>query len=364
LPLRVVLTHVYAWPEVRRGGERYLHGLAGALSRAGHDVSILSTAPQPGRSTIDGVDVRYLRRRHLARRKFGPLADEAAFGAEALLRLAGARVDVWHAMGTADAAAATAVARVRPGVRSVYTDHGFPNPTSRQRRGDRRLHRFVVDHVDAYVCVSEAAGGFLREGYGRDPVVLSGGVDLAGFVPAPQREAVPVLLFAGDAAEDRKNLPLLVDAYVVLRRTRPDLRLWVVGPGDQAAAVAHVPDAARAGIDLLGSLDPSAMAARYARAWVTVLPAFAEAFGLVLVESLACGTPVVALAAGGGPADIVTPGTGVLAEATAEGLASACGEALDLAADRDTVERCREASRSWDWDTAIVPRLEEVYAGG
>jgi hypothetical protein len=45
MSLRVVLTHVYAWPEVRRGGERYLHGLASALAWAGHAVDIVSTAP-------------------------------------------------------------------------------------------------------------------------------------------------------------------------------------------------------------------------------------------------------------------------------------------------------------------------------
>ena len=87
-------------------------------------------------------------------------------------------------MGTADGAAAATAAMVRPGLRSVYTDHGFPNPASRRRRPDARIHQHVVDHVDAYVCVSEAAGGFLREGYGREPVVLSGGVDLEAVAEA------------------------------------------------------------------------------------------------------------------------------------------------------------------------------------
>ena len=57
---------------------------------------------------------------------------------------------------------------------------------------------------------------------------------------------------------------------------------------------------------------------------------------MVLTESLAAGTPVVALAEGGGPAEIITPEVGRLANATADSLADACCEALMLATMRMT----------------------------
>jgi len=82
----------------------------------------------------------------------------------------------------------------------------------------------------------------------------------------------------------------------------------------------------------------------------------------VLVESLACGTPVVALDQGG-PLDIVRPGIGVLAAEDAEALADACAEVVALAAEAGTVERCRDAGMAWDWQTAIVPRMEAIYRG-
>jgi phosphatidylinositol alpha-mannosyltransferase len=352
---------VYAWPEVRRGGERYLHELAGALALAGHDVRILTTAPSNGGGEIRGVPVRRLRRRWVLRRRFGAHADEVAFGAQALASLATARIDVWHAMGTADGLAAAELGRVR-GIRSVFTDHGFPKRTSRERRPDHALFERLVSHVDRYVCVSEAAGSFLRDDYGRTPAVLSGGVDVARFAPADTREARPTLLFASDASESRKNLPLLLDAVAVLRRRGVDLALWVAGPGDQAAAVAGAPPEARAATTLLGSVDPDELIGRYGRAWATVLPAHAEAFGLVLVESLACGTPVVALDEGG-PTEIVRPGIGALATATATDLARACEEAVDLAANPSTAASCRDASMAWDWRTSIVPRMEQIYGG-
>ena len=340
-----------------------MHELASALTRAGHSVHILTTSPTPTRSVIGGVPVRYLRRREIRPATFGPLADEVAFGAQAFGHLGLGLYDVWHAMGTADAAAAATVGLGRRRVRTVYTDHGFPNVASRSRRPDRRLHQHVVRHINRYVCVSNAAGNFLRDGFGREPVVLSGGVDLASFAPAAQRSRGPVMLFAGDASEERKNLPLLFDALAVLRHTEPAVELWVAGAGDQEAALASAPRGIGDAVRLLGPVAPGAMADLYGRAWVTVLPAAAEAFGLVLVESLACGTPIVSLDQGG-PTEIVQPAVGRTASPDATDLARACGEALDLARTAGIAETCRDAARPWDWATAIVPRMEQVYGDG
>jgi glycosyltransferase involved in cell wall biosynthesis len=361
MSLRIALTHVFAWPEVQRGTERYLHELGAALAAAGHDVSILTTTDGPARrDEVRGVPVRYLHRRHVLRRRFGALSSEVAFGAQAMGALAPRHLDVWHAMGTADAAAASLVGRVRS-LRSVYTDHGFPYRPSRQRRPDRRLHDVVVKHVDAYVCVSAAAAETLVDGYQRTPKVLSGGVDGQRFTPGGARHDRPVVLFAGDAGEERKNLPLLAQAVAALRARNEDVELWVAGPGDQSAALTGTELPADR-VRLLGSVAPDDLASLYRAAWVTALPARAEAFGLVLVESLACGTPVVALDQGG-PLDIVRPGIGVLAAEDAEALADACAEVVGLAAEAGTVERCRDAGMAWDWRTAIVPRMEAIYRG-
>src|SRR4051794_19357928 len=296
--LRIVLTDVYSWPEVARGGERYLHELAGALRAAGHDARILSTALEPRRATVRGVPVQHLRRRHVWKSRFGTHSDEIAFGAQTLAHLLPSGIDVWHAMGTPDAAAAAVAGRVR-GVHTAYTDLGFPNRASRDRRPDRALHETVVRHIDHYICFSAAAGAYLAEGYGRRADVVPGGVDLERFTPGPSRSDTPALLFPADASEPRKNLALLLDAFALLRSTRPDVELWVAGRGDQAAIARAAPHAAQEGVVLLGDVAPDEMVDLYRRAWVTTLPSEAEAFGFVYIESLACGTPVVALDRGG-----------------------------------------------------------------
>jgi glycosyltransferase involved in cell wall biosynthesis len=360
MSLRIALTHVYSWPEVARGGERYLHELAAALAGAGHRVRVLSTAPRPGRDQVLGVDVRWLRRRRLAPARFGAHADEVAFGAQALAALAPRRLDVWHALGTADAAAASLLAAVRPGVGSVYSDLGIPAGPSRQRRPDRRLHRVVVDRVGAYVCQSAFAAGYLERDHGRVAVRIPGGVDVDRFRPGPRR-TVPTLLFSGAALERRKNVPLLLEAVARLRRRRPDVELWLAGPGDPAPLLAAAPAAAREATTWLGVVPGDDLVGRYAAAWATVLPSEAELFGLAVVESLACGTPVVTLD-GSGPAEIVRPGVGFTSAPDVERLADACAAALDLAAGSATADACRQAALPYDWRRSIVPRFEDVYA--
>ena len=363
MSLRIALTHVYSWPEVRRGGERYLHELASALADSGHRVTILSTAREVGRGRVLGVDVRYLRRRErLLARRFGDLAGEVSFGMQAFARLLSKGLDVWHAFGTADAAAAAIAGRI-VGLRSVYTDLGISERSWREARPDRRLYRIAVRHVDRYLALSRAAAAHIPKDYGRTPIILGGGVDLRSFHPAPRRNPVPALLFPASAADPRKNLPLLLQAVALLRRRHPTLELWLAGPGDPTPALSDAPAEARAAAVPLGVTGLEDLVSLYGRAWVTVLPSWGEAFGLVVLESLACGTPAVTLA-DGGPAELVGPEVGATSRPTPESLAEACERALELATRAGVVDVCRAAAEPQDWRSGIVPRIESVYRDG
>ena len=244
----------------------------------------------------------------------------------------------------------------------MFTDHGFPASASRSRRPDARLHRYVVDHVGAYVCVSQAAGGYLRRDFGRDPVVVPPGVRLGDYAPASARTSAPAILYAGSLEVARKNLGLLLDATARVRRRHSSAELWLLGPGDPSAALAAAPAAARDAVTVCRLARDGELTDRYARAWATVLPAHAELFGMVVIESLASGTPAVVLADGGGPAEIVRDGVGVATSDDAEALAAGIEKAFDLAASPATAAACRDVAAGYDWDTAVVPRLEQVYA--
>ena len=93
---------------------------------------------------------------------------------------------------------------------------------------------------------------------------------------------------------------------------------------------------------------------------VVVLPSRAESFGAVLVEALACGTPVVATRCGG-PEDIVTPEVGELVPVgDPDALATALGDALRESGRRDPARLRAYALEHFGWDS-IVDRIHEIY---
>ncbi len=206
------------------------------------------------------------------------------------------------------------------------------------------------------------------------------GIDVDRFRPTPSTLRAdwrsgdgPVLLYAG-RLERRKGIDTLVEAFARLTRDMPDATLVVAG-GDtftsadgtgaahwmqQTLAAAGVPaDRVR----MLGPVAPNDMPALYSAADVMVAPSPFEAFGLVYLEAMACGTAVIGCAAGGVP-EIVTDGvTGSLVRPSD---ASALSAAMaGLLGDTDRRRRMAAAARQvvqHDYSLeAVVRRTEAFY---
>ncbi|MCR5871406.1 MULTISPECIES: glycosyltransferase family 4 protein [unclassified Sphingomonas] len=179
------------------------------------------------------------------------------------------------------------------------------------------------------------------------------GVDLANFHPGVTKHPAmadlpgPVQLYVGRVAVE-KNL----EAF--LASGHPGTKV-VVGDGPaRAALAAKYPDA-----KFLGPMFGEELAQAYRAADVFVFPSKTDTFGLVMIEALACGTPVAGYPVTG-PVDILTPETGAMAD----DLDVAIGEALTR--DRDA---CAAYGRSFTWEAsaaqflgALVPIIEEARA--
>jgi glycosyltransferase involved in cell wall biosynthesis len=153
----------------------------------------------------------------------------------------------------------------------------------------------------------------------------------------------------------------LLAAVAVLAERRPDVELLLSGPGDPAPLLAAAPAAARARTRVLPMGDPHQLAVQYATAWTTCLPTLWDSFGLVVIESLASGTPVVAGPAGA-PSETVDDTVGAVATSLEpEPLADALHRSLSLAEQPPTVDACRAVAARFDWDDAIAPLLESIY---
>jgi phosphatidylinositol alpha-mannosyltransferase len=359
--MRVALTHAYSWPEVRRGAERIIVALSAALAERGHDVTVFTAGRRPGRHR-DAAGVRWVR----LRRVFGdPLRHERDFGLRLLPHLLRGRFDAVHSLGPRDAVAALRARRLGARHRTVYTNLGIPVRSWWEARPDGRAQARVVREIDVYGCMSRYALDVLAADYGRTGALTPGGVDLEAFRPAPAREPRPTVLFSGALAEPHKGVATLLAAVPELAAAEPDVQVWLSGPGDAAPLLAAAPPEARERTRLLPLGDPDRQHERYGRAWVTTLPSRGDSFGMVMVESLACGTPIVPANDSALP-ELVAPGvTGALCEPDdPHSLAQALLAAIALARRPETAAACRAAAEPFDWRRAVAPLCERLYAGG
>jgi glycosyltransferase involved in cell wall biosynthesis len=360
--VRIAFTHAYCWPEVRRGAERFTQELGAALCRRGHEVVILSAAWKPGKTVLDGVTTIRLRRffRH-------PDRHEADCRRRLFPRLVRGRFDAVHSLGRHDAIASIRAARFHRGRRTVFTDLGLPDRAwwKARGRGQARAVGKVVAGIDVYSCMSQYALDYLARDWGRsDGVVVPGGVNLGSFVPASAREPRPTILFSGAFLESHKEVPLLLEALAIVAESEPAVELWLSGPGEAGPLLAAARPEARERTRVLGVGDPNRQHERYGRAWLTCLPTTQDSFGMALVESLACGTPLVTTTQGA-PKELVTEGvTGELCRPRdPEDLARACLRAFHLASRPETVEACRASAEPFDWDKGLAPWAERLYTG-
>jgi glycosyltransferase involved in cell wall biosynthesis len=331
-PLRVALLHPTYWPEVRRGAERLVHDVAAGLAARGHEPCILTSHDGATARSEEGA-ITVVRHRRLPdgllrRRALQDHLTHLPFVARTLAR---ERFDVVHAFHPSDALVA-----LRGGQPSVLTLVGLPRGEALANRWLRpqALERAVFGS-DELVTISAAAQAAAQRWLGRGGRVIHPGTDVAVFARDRERAPGPVLFCPSALDDPRKRPELLLGAFELVRGSHPDARLVLSRPADPAAAARLTAP----GVELVDVDGEAALVRSYSAASATVLTSEAEAFGLVLVESLACGTPVVASADAAGPEIIDRPGIGALFEdPSAEAVAAAIFETLTLA---DPGSACR-----------------------
>jgi phosphatidylinositol alpha-mannosyltransferase len=353
--LRVALLNPCYWPEVQRGAERIVRELAdGLLARGLRPSLITSHRGLPARSVEDGLRVV-----RVPRPPQGPLL---ALRCEAYtthvpfsyLALRRGSYDLAHAMYPTDALAAVRWSH-KTGRPAVLTYMGIPSASwLRSSRGRRRITERAVLGSDAVVVLSRHAAQAMRDSIGHEPEVIYPGVDLAAFAPGPARRPNATILCTAAPDIARKNVGLLVEAFRLLRERYREARLVLVRPDDPHAARDAGVELDAPGIEWIDQDHrPGVLAGAYGEAWLTALPAVDEAFGVALIESLACGTPVIGYRAGGIPEIIDRDGIGGLFDRLDPGaLARALADGLELAGAPSTPARCRSRAEEFSTDVA------------
>ena len=158
----------------------------------------------------------------------------------------------------------------------------------------RPWHEKIVGRI----AVSDLARRWQMEALGSDAVEIPNGVDVAAFASAPLLDGYPRLgktvLFVGRYDEPRKGMAVLVDALPGIVERFPGVQVLIVGRGD-ADELRSKAGGLAGHLRFLGQVDDAAKASALRSADVYCAPhTGGESFGIVLVEAMAAGTPVVA----------------------------------------------------------------------
>jgi len=249
---------------------------------------------------------------------------------------------------------------------------GTFHSTSSSDRDFRLFRRFLTPHfrrIDRPLAVSEAAREYVTRHFPGPVEILPNGVDVDRFRPGSPRDphgegSVPTILFVG-RHDPRKGLPDLLRACGLLAREGHRFRVVVVGDGWlRWRAEWMATGDLRGRVRFVGRVTNANLPRYYASADIFCSPARGgESFGLVLLEAMACGLPVVASDLPGYRA-VLAPGVQGIATPPRDprALAAALRELL-LDADLRARMGCRgiETARRHAWPR-IVSRLEEIYA--
>jgi phosphatidylinositol alpha-mannosyltransferase len=250
---------------------------------------------------------------------------------------------------------------------NVGTFHAYAR-RSRGYRAWRPLFRRWIRNLHGKIAVSPPAADFINRYYPGEYNVIPNGIDLAHFsapVQPIQRfmDGKVNILFVG-RMEKRKGLRYLLAAYGRIKWEHPQTRLIVVGPGKLDGPSATVLGERRLDdVEFVGGVDYPELPRYYQTADIFCSPATgAESFGMVLLEAMAAGRPVVASDIPGYASVVQEGAQGLLVrpaddQALAQGLARLIN---DPQLRREMGARGQVHARDFAWNT-VAGRVMDYY---
>ena len=155
----------------------------------------------------------------------------------------------------------------------------------------------VIEKLSARIAVSESARLTLTAHLETDAIVIPNGIYADNYRDGSSRPQWlgNTIGFLGRFEEDRKGLPVLLDALPIISRFIPDIRVLIAGPGDSEEVLAKVDPQLRHRVEFLGKISEEDKADFLASVSLYIAPnTGGESFGIILAEAMAGGAAVVA----------------------------------------------------------------------
>lgn len=293
--MRVGIVCPYAW-DIPGGVSAHVNDLAVNLIRMGHEVSVLAPAESDDNlpdfvvSTGKPTAVKY--NGSVARLSFGPVTAR--------------RVANWIREGNFDVLHIHEPLAPSLSVLACWAARGPIVATwhssyerSKMLLTLNKLAITAMEKISARIAVSEAARTTLVEHVGGDAVVIPNGVDVSDYASAHALDGWPgvgrSIVFLGRVDEPRKGLSILLSAMPQVIAEFPDVRLLVAGPGDLDDVLSQAPPEVSSHVVALGRISAQDKPNVLASGEIYIAPnTGGESFGIVLLEAMAAGTPVLA----------------------------------------------------------------------
>jgi teichuronic acid biosynthesis glycosyltransferase TuaC len=255
---------------------------------------------------------------------------------------------------------------------SVVSARGFDVTIYSKMRAIRKLIQWTFEHSSHVIAVSNSLKSeILNCGVASDHVTVVGnGVDTDVFSPMSKQEArdrlgirAPVggkIVLSVGSLDANKGHQILIQAIAVLKGSFPELRMYIIGSGPLEKELKSLIESLGLSdrVKLCGQIPNHALREWYSASDVFCLASEREGWPNVLLESIACGTPVIGTNVDGIPEIISSQDIGVVVqERTPEGFSNAISVALDRNWCVETLSRFAHQHR---WEK-VAASLQDVF---
>lgn len=229
------------------------------------------------------------------------------------------------------------------------------------------ISKSVIKNADSVLALTQEMKRVMQVIYDRDIAVVPNGIDLKAYMAGPpaleEESHKKRILFVG-RLHPVKGVQYLLQAMMIVHVEMPDAKLTLVGDGEEREYLENLTDSLgiRECVEFVGRIPHERIPDYMHRADVFVLPSLSESFGLVNLEAMACGLPVVATRVGGIP-DIIENGVNgyLIDPMNHEQIAEAVLKLLqDEASRKELSDNNRKEAEKYRWNT-VVATLEGVY---
>ena len=291
--LRIGLVCPYGW-DTPGGVQNHVRDLAEYLIAKGHYVSVLAPVIDedaiPDYVTSAGKPISIPYNGAVARVLFGPIAF--------------ARVKQWISNGKFDLLHLHEPAIPSISLLACWAAEGplvgtFHAAAKRQKAifAIGPILEPVIEKLTARIAVSESARLTLTAHLETDAIVIPNGIYADNYRDGSSRSEWTgnTIGFLGRFEEDRKGLPVLLDALPIISRFIPEIRVLIAGPGDSEEVLEKVDPQLRNRVEFLGKISESDKTDFLASVSLYIAPnTGGESFGIILAEAMAGGAAVVA----------------------------------------------------------------------